>query len=28
MIRKEYPHLLEAWPDWHERAIQMAAKTF
>lgn len=28
MIRKEYPHLLEAWPDWHERALQMAAKTF
>jgi L-lactate dehydrogenase complex protein LldE len=28
MIRLEYPHLLEAWPDWHERALQMAAKTF
>lgn len=28
MIRKEYPHLLEAWPVWHERAQQLAVKTF
>ena len=28
MIRTEYPHLLEPWPDWHERARQLAAKTF
>lgn len=28
MIRKEYPHLLAAWPGWHTRAQQLAAKTF
>jgi L-lactate dehydrogenase complex protein LldE len=28
MIRTEYPHLLEPWPDWHERARRLAAKTF
>ena len=28
MIRVEYPHLLEPWPDWHERAQQLAAKTY
>jgi len=28
MIRKEYPHLLEAWPGWHERARRLADKTF
>ncbi len=28
MIRVEYPHLLEPWPDWHERAKQLAAKTY
>jgi L-lactate dehydrogenase complex protein LldE len=28
MIRTEYPHLLEPWPDWHERAQRLAAKTF
>jgi L-lactate dehydrogenase complex protein LldE len=28
MMRAEYPHLLEAWPDWHARARQLAAKTF
>ncbi|MFZ0548033.1 MAG: (Fe-S)-binding protein [Candidatus Promineifilaceae bacterium] len=28
MIRLEYPHLLEPWPDWHERAQKLAAKTY
>ncbi len=28
MIRVEYPHLLEPWPDWHSRAQALAAKTF
>ena len=28
MIRVEYPHLLEPWPEWHERARALAAKTF
>jgi L-lactate dehydrogenase complex protein LldE len=28
MIRTEYPHLLQPWPDWHERAQRLAAKTF
>ncbi len=28
MIRVEYPHLLEPWPDWRQRAEQLAAKTF
>jgi L-lactate dehydrogenase complex protein LldE len=28
MIRVEYPHLLEPWPEWHDRALNLAAKTF
>lgn len=28
MIRVEYPHLLEPWPEWHERACALAAKTY
>ena len=28
MIRVEYPHLLEPWPEWRERALALAAKTF
>jgi L-lactate dehydrogenase complex protein LldE len=28
MIRAEYPHVLEPWPDWHARARHLAAKTF
>ena len=28
MIRVEYPHLLEPWPEWCERARALAAKTF
>lgn len=28
MMRKEYPHLLAAWPVWYERAQALAAKTF
>ena len=28
MIRVEYPHLLEESPEWHKRAIDLAAKTF
>jgi L-lactate dehydrogenase complex protein LldE len=28
MIRAEYPHLLEPWPDWHDRAKALAAKTY
>lgn len=28
MIRAEYPHLLEPWPDWYARACALAAKTF
>ncbi|MCZ6678761.1 MAG: (Fe-S)-binding protein [Candidatus Poribacteria bacterium] len=28
MIRVEYPHLLEAWPQWHRRAEKLAAKTY
>lgn len=28
MIRTEYPHLLEPWPDWHQRAKDLAAKTY
>jgi L-lactate dehydrogenase complex protein LldE len=28
MIRKEYPHLFEPGSDWHNRARQLAAKTF
>ena len=28
MIVVEYPHLLEAWPDWSLRARALAAKTW
>ena len=28
MVRAEYPHLLEAWPEWHRRAQRLAAKTY
>ena len=28
MIVVEYPHLLEAWPDWHQRAQRLADKTY
>jgi L-lactate dehydrogenase complex protein LldE len=28
MIRAEYPHLLEPWPEWHKRAQDLAAKTY
>ena len=28
MIRVEYPHLLEEWPEWHHRATELAAKTY
>ena len=28
MIRVEYPHLLEAWPQWRHRAQKLAAKTY
>lgn len=28
MIRAEYPHLLEKWPGWHQRATRLADKTF
>ena len=28
MIRVEYPHLLEAWPEWHRRAEKLTAKTY
>lgn len=28
MIRTEYPHLLEPWPEWQTRARDLAAKTF
>ncbi len=28
MIRVEYPHLLKAWPRWHDRALQLASKTY
>jgi len=28
MIRAEYPHVLEPWLDWHQRARRLAAKTF
>ena len=27
MIRVEYPHLLEPWPEWHRRARELADKT-
>ena len=28
MIKVEYPHLLEPWPDWCQRARTLAAKTY
>ena len=28
MIRVEYAHLLEEWPEWHHRAEEFAAKTY
>ena len=28
MIRVEYPHLLEPWPEWRQRAQQLASKTY
>ncbi len=28
MIRVEYPHLLEAWPQWRDRARKLAARTY
>ena len=28
MIRAEYPHLLEEWPEWQHRAAELAAKTY
>lgn len=28
MVKVEYPHLLESEPTWHERAIELAARTF
>ncbi len=28
MIRNEYPHLFQDQPQWHERALRLAAKTF
>ena len=28
MIRREYPELLAAWPEWHHRAGVLAAKTY
>jgi L-lactate dehydrogenase complex protein LldE len=28
MVKVEYPHLLEAEPDWHSRAVDLAARTF
>lgn len=28
MVKVEYPHLLEAQPDWHRRAMQLAERTF
>lgn len=28
MIRIEYPHLLEPWPEWHQRAQRLASKTY
>jgi L-lactate dehydrogenase complex protein LldE len=28
MIRAEYPHLLEPWPEWRKRAQDLAAKTY
>lgn len=28
MIRVEYPHLLEEWPEWQQRAAKLAEKTY
>ena len=28
MIKVEYPHLLEQWPEWYDRATKLAAKTY
>lgn len=28
MVKIEYPHLFEDEPDWHERAVELAARTF
>jgi L-lactate dehydrogenase complex protein LldE len=28
MVKVEYPHLLEADPAWHKRALELAARTF
>jgi len=28
MIRNEYPHLFQDDPEWHERALELSAKTF
>ncbi len=28
MIRVEYPHLLETWPEWHRHAQKLADKTY
>lgn len=28
MVKVEYPHLLESEPEWHERALQLASRTF
>lgn len=28
MVKVEYPHILESEPDWHERAVELAARTF
>jgi L-lactate dehydrogenase complex protein LldE len=28
MIRHHYPHLLAGEPEWHEKAVQLAAKTY
>jgi L-lactate dehydrogenase complex protein LldE len=28
MVKVEYPHLLEHEPEWHQRALQLAERTF
>ena len=28
MVKVEFPHLFEDDPEWHERALQLAARTF
>lgn len=28
MIRVEYPHLLSRWAGWHQRALELAQKTY